>query len=164
MGRFLGRIHLIGKRQRFRHRGRIEIERLGHEPRDYLLAHDWIPPHLQTAYESLTADLLNEIHAAFDAGTGVAEVRLHGDCHRGNVLWTDTGPHFVDLDDCLMGPPVQDLWMLLSGLASRDERATRRTCSKATRSFATFDARELVLVESLRTLRMIHYSAWLARR
>ena len=115
MGRFLGRIHLVGRRQRFRHRGRIDIERLGQEPRDYLLAHDWIPPHLQTAYESLTADLLNEIRAAFDTAHGVAEVRLHGDCHRGNVLWTDAGPHFVDLDDCLMGPAIQDLWMLLSG-------------------------------------------------
>ena len=77
MGRFLGRIHLVGKRQRFRQRGRIEIERLGHEPREYLLEHDWIPPHLQTAYESLTADLLTEIHATFAAAQNVAEVRLH---------------------------------------------------------------------------------------
>jgi Ser/Thr protein kinase RdoA (MazF antagonist) len=163
MGRFLGRIHLVGKRQRFRQRGRIEIERLGQDPRDYLLASDWIPSHLQTAYESLTADLLNEIHAAFDTAQGVAEVRLHGDCHRGNVLWTDTGPHFVDLDDCLMGPAMQDLWMLLSG--SRREMSEQLThLLEGYSHFATFDARELVLVESLRTLRMIHYSAWLARR
>ena len=162
MGRFLGRIHLVGKRQRFRQRGRIEIERLGHEPREYLLEHDWIPPHLQTAYESLTADLLTEIHATFAAAQNVAEVRLHGDCHRGNVLWTDAGPHFVDLDDCLMGPPIQDLWMLLSG--SRAEMSEQLThLLEGYSHFATFDARELVLVESLRTLRMIHYSAWLAR-
>ncbi len=90
-------------------------------------------------------------------------MRLHGDCHRGNVLWTDAGPHFVDLDDCLMGPAVQDLWMLLSG--TRREMSEQLThLLEGYSHFATFDARELVLVESLRTLRMIHYSAWLARR
>jgi Ser/Thr protein kinase RdoA (MazF antagonist) len=163
MGRFLGRIHMIGRRQRFRHRGRIEIERLGQEPRDYLLEFDWIPPHLQTAYESLTEDLLTEIRATFDTAQGVAEVRLHGDCHRGNVLWTDAGPHFVDLDDCLMGPPMQDLWMLLSG--PRSEMSEQLThLLEGYSHFADFDARELILVESLRTLRMMHYSAWLARR
>ena len=163
MGRFLGRIHMVGRRQRFRHRGRIEIERLGHEPRDYLLEHDWIPPHLVNAYESLTADLLQEIHAAFDSVQGVAEVRLHGDCHRGNVLWTDAGPHFVDLDDCLMGPAIQDLWMLLSG-PRREMSEQLGHLLEGYSHFATLDTRELVLIESLRTLRMIHYSAWLARR
>jgi Ser/Thr protein kinase RdoA (MazF antagonist) len=163
MGRFLGRIHLTGRRQRFRQRGRIDIERLGQEPRDYLLARDWIPPHLQTAYESLTDDLLTEIRAAFDAAQGVGELRLHGDCHRGNVLWTDAGPHFVDLDDCLMGPAIQDLWMLLSG--TRNEMSEQLThLLEGYSHFATLDLRELVLIESLRTLRMIHYSAWLARR
>jgi Ser/Thr protein kinase RdoA (MazF antagonist) len=163
MGRFLGRIHMVGRRQRFRHRGRIDIERLGQEPRDYLLATDWIPPHLQTAYESLTEDLLTGIRAAFATAHGVAELRLHGDCHRGNVLWTDAGPHFVDLDDCLTGPAIQDLWMLLSG-TRREMSEQLAHLLEGYSHFSDFDARELILIESLRTLRMIHYSAWLARR
>lgn len=163
MGRFLGRIHMVGRRQRFQQRGRIDIDRLGEQSREYLLSEDWIPPHVESAYESLTADLLQAIRREFATARGVAELRLHGDCHRGNVLWTDTGPHFVDLDDCLMGPAVQDLWMLLSGgRAEMTEQLTHLL--EGYTHFATFDARELVLVESLRTLRMINYSAWLARR
>jgi Ser/Thr protein kinase RdoA (MazF antagonist) len=163
MGRFLGRIHMVGRRQRFQHRGRIDIDRLGEQSRQYLLSEDWIPPHVQAAYESLTADLLQAIRSDFETASGVMQLRLHGDCHRGNVLWTDAGPHFVDLDDCLMGPAVQDLWMLLSG--GRGEMAEQLThLLEGYTHFATFDQRELVLVESLRTLRMINYSAWLARR
>jgi Ser/Thr protein kinase RdoA (MazF antagonist) len=163
MGRFLGRIHLTGRRQRFRHRGRIDIDRLGDESREYLLEHDWIPPHLEAAYRSLTSDLLQGIRAAFDSAQGMVELRLHGDCHRGNVLWTDGGPHFVDLDDCLMGPAIQDLWMLLSG-TRREMGEQLAHLLEGYTQFADFDPRELALVESLRTLRMIHYSAWLARR
>jgi Ser/Thr protein kinase RdoA (MazF antagonist) len=163
MGRFLGRIHLVGRRQRFRHRGRIEIGRLGEESCEYLLANDWIPPHLEAAYRSLTSDLLQNIRAAFESAQGSAELRLHGDCHRGNILWTDAGPHFVDLDDCLMGPATQDLWMLLSG-TRREMGEQLAHLLEGYTHFADFDARELALVESLRTLRMIHYSAWLARR
>lgn len=163
MGRFLGRMHMVGRRQRFRHRERIDIQRLGGDSRDYLLDEGWIPPHLEEAYDSLTADLLEHIEAAFDEARGVAELRLHGDCHRGNILWTDTGPHFVDLDDCLTGPALQDLWMLLSGTrAEMSEQMTQLL--EGYTQFCTFDRRELVLTESLRTLRMIHYAAWLARR
>jgi Ser/Thr protein kinase RdoA (MazF antagonist) len=163
MGRFLGRIHLTGRRQRFRHRGRIDIDRLGEESCEYLLEHDWIPPHLEAAYRSLTSDLLQGIRAAFESAHGILELRLHGDCHRGNVLWTDGGPHFVDLDDCLMGPAIQDLWMLLSG-TTREMGEQLAHLLEGYTQFADFDPRELALVESLRTLRMIHYSAWLARR
>jgi Ser/Thr protein kinase RdoA (MazF antagonist) len=163
MGRFLGRIHLVGRRQRFRHRGRIEIGRLGEESCEYLLANGWIPPHLEAAWHSLTSDLLQNIRAAFDSAQGCAELRLHGDCHRGNILWTDAGPHFVDLDDCLMGPAIQDLWMLLSG-TRREMGEQLAHLLEGYTHFADFDARELALIESLRTLRMIHYSAWLARR
>src|SRR5687767_2700059 len=163
MGRFLGRIHMVGRRQRFRQRERIEIERLGERSREFLLNEGWIPEHLEAAYESLTSDLLDAIDVAFEAARGMTEIRLHGDCHRGNVLWTDEGPHFVDLDDCLTGPAMQDLWMLLSG--TRREMSEQLThVLEGYSHFSTFDARELVLVESLRTLRMIHYSAWLARR
>lgn len=163
MGRFLGRIHMIGRRQRFRHRGRMDIDLLGDDSRNFLLSNGWIPEHLEAAYDSLTADLIDRIHQAFDLAQGTAEIRLHGDCHRGNVLWTDAGPHFVDLDDCIMGPAMQDLWMLLSG--SRQEMGEQLAhLLEGYSHFADFDPRELALVESLRTLRMIHYSAWLARR
>jgi Ser/Thr protein kinase RdoA (MazF antagonist) len=163
MGRFLGRIHMVGRRQRFQHRGRIDIDALGADARDFLLREDWIPQHLVTAYESLTRDLLAHIRAAFELAQGYAQIRLHGDCHRGNVLWTDSGPHFVDLDDCAMGPAMQDVWMLLSGSRAEMSEQLSQLLEGYTQ-FADFDPRELALIESLRTLRMIHYSAWLARR
>jgi Ser/Thr protein kinase RdoA (MazF antagonist) len=163
MGRFLGRLHMVGRRQRFRHRDRISIERLGTDSRNYLLAEGWIPSHLESAYDTLTSDLLEQVQNAFETVQGAAQLRLHGDCHRGNVLWTDAGPHFVDLDDCVTGPAMQDLWMLLSG--SREEMSEQLAeLLEGYRHFSTFDQRELALIESLRTLRMIHYSAWLARR
>lgn len=163
MGRFLGRIHVIGRRQRFRHRERLDVERMGEESRLYLLDEGWIPAHLESAYESVTAHLMEQIRAAFESARGFAELRLHGDCHRGNVLWTDAGPHFVDLDDCIMGPAIQDIWMLLSG--SRSEMGEQLAqILEGYSQFSDFDPRELILIESLRTLRMINYSAWLARR
>lgn len=163
MGRFLGRMHMVGRRQRFRYRDRLRIERLGDDSRNYLLEHGWIPPHLESAYDSLTSDLLEQIRLAFDSARGAAEIRLHGDCHRGNVLWTDAGPHFVDLDDCLTGPAIQDLWMLIAGTrAEMSEQLTQLL--EGYTHFCSFDRREVVMIESLRTLRMIHYAAWLARR
>jgi Ser/Thr protein kinase RdoA (MazF antagonist) len=163
MGRFLGRIHMVGRRQPFRHRERIDVERLGQTSRDYLLEQQWIPEHLESAYASLTEDLLAQIRSAFDAASDVRYLRLHGDCHRGNILWTDAGPHFVDLDDCLTGPAIQDLWMLLAG--GRKEMGVQLgQILEGYSQFSDFDYRELILIESLRTLRMIHYSAWLARR
>jgi Ser/Thr protein kinase RdoA (MazF antagonist) len=163
MGRFLGRMHMVGRRQRFAHRGRISIEQLGDDSRNYLLESGWIPPHLESAYDSLTSDLLEQIQLTFDSVRGAAQIRLHGDCHRGNVLWTDAGPHFVDLDDCLMGPAIQDLWMLIAGnRAEMSEQLTQLL--EGYSNFCSFDRREVALIESLRTLRMIHYSAWLARR
>ncbi|HEY8540220.1 MAG TPA: serine/threonine protein kinase [Steroidobacteraceae bacterium] len=162
IGRFIGRIHMIGRRIPFRHRGRIDIEHFGEESRAYLLDKGWLPPHLEDAYASVTADLLDRVRAAF-AQARASQLRLHGDCHRGNVLWTDAGPHFVDLDDCVMGPAIQDLWMLLSG--SRTEMGEQLAqILEGYSQFSTFDVNELLLIESLRTLRMIHYAAWLARR
>jgi Ser/Thr protein kinase RdoA (MazF antagonist) len=162
MGRFLGRIHMVGRRSRFQHRERIDIERMGEDAREYLLDEGWLPQHLEEAYDSLTIDLLDRVRTAFEAA-GASRLRLHGDCHRGNVLWTDDGPHFVDLDDCATGPAIQDLWMLLSG--SRSEMSEQLAqILEGYSQFSTFDYSELVLIESLRTLRMIHYAAWLARR
>jgi Ser/Thr protein kinase RdoA (MazF antagonist) len=163
MGRFLGRIHLVGRRQRFRHRESISIERQGYQSRELLLEQDWIPAHLIDAYESLTDDLLERVQEAFEVAGAAVQLRLHGDCHRGNILWTDGGPHFVDLDDCASGPALQDLWMLLSG--ERHEMSEQLAqLLEGYSQFAVFDTGELVLLESLRTLRMIHYAAWLARR
>lgn len=167
MGRFIGRIHAIGALQPFSARPALDIRSFGEEPRDYLIAHDFIPADLSAAWRSVVAQALDGVRRCFDRAGAVRTLRLHGDCHAGNVLWTDSGttsgPHFVDFDDSRMGPAMQDLWMLLSG-----ERAdmTRQLADLLAgyESFHDFDARELHLVEALRTLRLIHYSAWLARR
>ena len=163
MGRFLGRIHAVGAAYEFEHRPELTIERLGHDPVDELLTSDWIPSHLVESYESIATDLLAVIEQRFAEVGSYAEIRIHGDCHPGNVLWTDSGPHFVDLDDCMNGPAVQDLWLFLSG--STDEMAAQLSdLLEGYSQFMSFDARELHLIESLRTLRMLHYAAWIARR
>ena len=163
IGRFIGRIHAVGAIARFSVRPALDIESFGDEPRRWLLESNLIAPDLLDAWRAVADLALQGIRDCFERMGSFQAIRLHGDCHSGNVLWTDAGPHFVDLDDCLMGPPVQDLWMLLSG--SRREMSEQFThLLEGYSHFASFDARELVLVESLRTLRMIHYSAWLARR
>lgn len=163
MGRFIARIHNVGRINLFRHRQQIEIERMGEEPAAWLQQQGFIPSHLEEAYRTLVADLLGEIRAAFERCGSYTSIRLHGDCHRSNVLWTDDGPHFVDLDDCCNGPAIQDLWMLLSG----DRREmSEQLCDllEGYEEFATLDLGELNLIEALRSLRMMHYAAWLARR
>lgn len=163
MGRFLGRIHMVGRRAPFEHRPELTIERFGDLPREFLLEEGWIPAHLRDAYESVTADLLNEVDRWVQQAGDVRSSRLHGDCHPGNVLWTPSGPHFVDLDDCLTGPAIQDLWMLLSG-SRREMEEQLSHILEGYAQFADFDHRELMLLESLRSLRMMHYAGWLAAR
>jgi len=163
MGRFLGRIHAIGALRPFHERPALDIASFGEEPRDYLLAHNFIPDDLSEAYRSVMAQALDGVRRCFDRAGKVATLRLHGDCHAGNVLWTDAGPHFVDFDDSRMGPAVQDLWMLLSGERSDMTRQLADVLA-GYEDFYEFDSRELHLVEALRTLRLIHYAAWLARR
>jgi Ser/Thr protein kinase RdoA (MazF antagonist) len=167
MGRFLGRIHAVGALAPFRERPRIDSETFGVMPRDWLLAHDFIPADLIEAWRSITALALTAVRRCYDRAGAVKELRLHGDCHAGNVLWIERGeergPHFVDFDDARMGPAVQDLWMLLAG----DRADMTRQLGDVLRGyedFFEFDPRELHLVEALRTLRLIHYSAWLAQR
>jgi Ser/Thr protein kinase RdoA (MazF antagonist) len=163
MGRFLGRIHAIGAVAPFAARPSLSVERLGRAPVGELLESDWIPAHLIASYEAITEDLLDVIERRFGEAGALGELRIHGDCHPGNVLWTDQGPHFVDLDDCMNGPAVQDLWLFLSG--SRDEMTIQLgDLLDGYEQFMPFDARALHLIESLRTLRMLHYAAWLARR
>jgi Ser/Thr protein kinase RdoA (MazF antagonist) len=163
MGRFLGRIHAVGAVRDFTARPTLTVERLGTEPVAELLASDWIPPHLLESYASITEDLLGAVARRFAEAGRVGLQRIHGDCHPGNVLWTDAGPHFVDLDDCMTGPAVQDLWLFLSG--SADEMSAQLGDLLAGyEQFKTFDYAELGVVEALRALRIIHYTAWIARR
>jgi Ser/Thr protein kinase RdoA (MazF antagonist) len=173
LGRFLGRIHAVGARRPFVARPALDIASFGDEPRAWLLEHGRIPPDLEPAWRAAADQALDAVRACFARTGDVRHIRLHGDCHAGNVLWTEVeerergvrtgGPHFVDLDDARMGPAIQDLWMLLSG----DRAAMTRQLSDVLagyEDFADFDRRELNLVEALRTLRLLHYSAWIARR
>ncbi len=163
MGRFIGRIHAVGAIRPFAVRPVMDIESFGVEPGDYLLSHGFIPGDLAEVYRGVLQQALDGVRRCFDRAGEVAMLRLHGDCHPGNVLWTDDGPHFVDFDDSRMGPAVQDLWMLLSG--ERDEM-TRQLADVLAgyEDFYDFNPRELHLIEALRTLRLIHYAAWIARR
>jgi Ser/Thr protein kinase RdoA (MazF antagonist) len=163
IGRFLGRIHCLGAARPFAHRPTLDIQSYGIEPRDTLLAGGWLPNDLLPAYESVVAQALEAVEACFERAGDVASIRLHGDCHRGNLLCTDAGVHFVDFDDARMGPAVQDLWMLLSGDRAEQTRQLSDLLA-GYEDFRDFDPRELHLVEGLRTLRQIHYAAWLARR
>ncbi|WP_123300612.1 serine/threonine protein kinase [Comamonas sp. BIGb0124] len=167
IGRLMARLHNVGARQPFRHRPALDAAQFAREPRDWLLQHDIIPPDASHAWRSAfeTALPLIERHAVLGPRPpATGRLRLHGDCHPGNILWTpDQGPHFVDLDDARMGCAVQDLWMLVSG----DRRQRTQQWSALLDGYETlrdFDRRELALIEPLRTLRLIHYSAWLARR
>jgi Ser/Thr protein kinase RdoA (MazF antagonist) len=163
IGRYLGRIHALGAAEPFRHRPRLDVASFGEEPRAFLLAGGWIPSDLEPAYRSVVDQALDGVRRCFERAGEVRSLRLHGDCHPGNILWTDAGPHFVDFDDCRTGPAVQDLWMLLYG--EREEMTAQLTHLLAGyEDFRALDPRELHLVEALRTLRLIHYSAWLARR
>ena len=163
MGRFVGRIHAIGAIAHFEHRQTISIERMGEEASEYVLESRWVPEHLVDSYRSITSQLLVAVAQAFARAGEVRQLRIHGDCHPGNVLWTDDGPHFVDLDDCVTGPAVQDLWLFLSG--ERQARTLQlKDLLEGYGQFYDFDYRELHLVEALRTLRMINYTAWIASR
>jgi Ser/Thr protein kinase RdoA (MazF antagonist) len=163
MGRFIGRIHAVGALAPFAHRPALDVATFGEAARDYLLAHGFIPPDLYAAYTSVLAQALEGVRQAFARAGRVRSIRLHGDCHAGNVLWTEAGPHFVDFDDSRMGPAVQDLWLLLSG---DRESMTRQLADVLTgyEDFAELDPRELHLIEALRTLRLVHYAGWIARR
>lgn len=163
LGRFIARIHAIGALRPFKDRPRLDTESFGRAPTRYVLEHDFVPPELRATYESVVSDGLARVERAYERAGTLRLIRLHGDCHSGNILWTDDGPHFVDLDDARMGPAVQDLWMWLSG-----DRASMQMQLAAVlegyREFFDFDVRELWLLEALRTLRLIHYSGWLAER
>ena len=172
IGRFLGRIHAVGAVANFEHRPDLDPDTFGTEPRNWLLDHGHIPEDLRESWTSIADLALDAVEAAWESAGDFEAIRLHGDCHPGNILYTDpndgaasgsVGPHFVDLDDARMGPPVQDLWMLLSGDRASQTKQLKDVLA-GYEQFRPVDRRELALVEALRTLRLLHYSAWIARR
>jgi len=163
IGRFIGRIHAVGAARPFAERPALDAQSFGREPRDWLLGHGFVPPDLLQAWTSAADLALQGVARCYGRAGAVRALRLHGDCHAGNVLWTDQGPHFVDFDDARSGPAVQDLWMLLSGGRADMTRQLGEVLA-GYEQFREFDPRELHLVEALRTLRLVHYSAWIARR
>jgi Ser/Thr protein kinase RdoA (MazF antagonist) len=191
IGRFLARIHGVGAEQPFAVRPALDLPSFGIDPREWLLSHDKLPLDVQSAWAKVSQDAIELIAGSAysiwaggqkglknnatdkddDGAAAVRLIRLHGDCHPGNILWTPLaspaatgpGPHFVDLDDARSGPAVQDLWMLLSGDRQQQTRQLGALVD-GYEQFRPFDRRELALIEPLRTLRLIHYSAWLARR
>ena len=175
IGRFLARIHSVGAARPFQVRPALDAANFAHEPRDWLMEHAAVAPEVRTAWAAALEEALAliEAHPVLKPGAplqedGIRRIRLHGDCHPGNILWTpegqhDAGPHFVDLDDARTGPAVQDLWMLLSG-DRRQQTQQLGALVDGYEQFRPFDRRELALIEPLRTLRLIHYSAWVARR
>ncbi len=161
-GQLLGRMHAIGASRPFAHREALTVDNFGHQSLATLLEGNFVPRSLLPAYESVARDLLARLDALF-ARIDYTAIRLHGDCHPGNLLYRDERFHVVDLDDCRMGPAVQDLWMLLAG--ERHERLQQLAeLIDGYQEFHDFAPRELALIEGLRSLRLMHYSAWLARR
>ena len=159
----MARIHLAGESKRFEHRPSLDIDTFGHASVDFLLDAGFIPAELVDVYESIVDLLFDGIDDSFERAGSIGEIRLHGDFHPGNVLVSDEQLHIVDLDDCRTGPAVQDLWMFLSGDRSEQTPQLENLLDGYT-EFRDFDARELHVIEALRSLRIIHYAAWIARR
>ena len=163
LGRFVARIHLVGETRDFEHRPDVDIQSYGFDSRDFLLDEGFIPDEMADVYEGIAQQVLDGVVACGDRCGNVRELRLHADFHPGNVLVAYDQFHIVDLDDARGGPAVQDLWMFLSG--ERNEQTPQLAALlEGYQEFRHFDARELHLVEALRSLRIMHYAAWLARR
>ncbi len=162
LGRFIGRLHITGHDFRFEHRRRLTTT-AARDNVDFLLTAGFVPPDLEASYRAVTAMIVDELERTpVDAGD-YAQISLHGDCHSGNVLWRDERPHFVDFDDAVTGPAIQDLWMLLSGDVPARQRQLVEIL-EGYETFRAFDLRELRLIEPLRAMRVLHFNAWIARR
>jgi Ser/Thr protein kinase RdoA (MazF antagonist) len=163
MGRFIGRLHAVGASKSFQHRPELNIQTHGYDAYHYLIKNNFIPSELKDQYCVTVESLLKKIEECYQRAGNIKHIRLHGDIHAGNVLWNDEGPHIVDLDDCVMGPAIQDIWMLLSG----DKQQMNLQASyilDGYSEFHDFNYHELQLIEPLRALRMLQYSAWLGCR
>lgn len=163
MGRFIGRLHAVSACRPFQHRLQLNVQTYGYNSYQFLLEHDFIPDEIKQNYCQTVDTLLQKIEQRFLQVGPVSSIRLHGDIHAGNVLWNDAGPHIVDLDDCLMGPAIQDIWMLLSG-SDLQIKAQLELILQGYQEFHEFNPREIGLIEALRSLRLLYYSAWIARR
>ncbi|PWG69078.1 serine/threonine protein kinase [Enterobacter mori] len=160
VARYLGRIHQTGRKKPFIARPTIGIQEYLIEPRQVFETSTLISGGLKDKFLSATDKLIEAVKACWRDDT--ATLRLHGDCHAGNILWRD-GPLFVDLDDARMGPAVQDLWMLLNG-DKAEQRMQLETIIEAYEEFSPFNSDEIALIEPLRAMRFVYYLAWLIRR
>jgi Ser/Thr protein kinase RdoA (MazF antagonist) len=168
IGRFLARIHTVGAARPFTSRPALNLQSFAYASRDVLVAGNYLPLDMESRWHKAFDEAIKTAEGVFKSVGEVKQLRLHGDCHPGNILWTPeglpgAGPHFVDLDDARSGPAVQDLWMLLSGEREQCQRQLGALVD-GYEEFGEFDRRELALIEPLRTLRLVHYSAWLAQR
>jgi Ser/Thr protein kinase RdoA (MazF antagonist) len=163
LGRTLARMHAIGARGRFEHRPALDLERFGVRARATVRASGFLPDALIEQYARVSDQVIGRVRQCFENFGNLPLVRIHGDCHAGNILWRETGPLFVDLDDCMSGPRIQDLWMFLAGDAA-SQQASWAALMEGYEQFGEFDFAELTLVEALRSLRILHYAAWIASR
>lgn len=163
LGRTLARMHAVGTRGRFAHRPALTLARLGEQARAQVLAAGFVPDALTEQYARVSEQVIGRVRQCFDNFGPLPQLRIHGDCHAGNILWRENGPLFVDLDDCMSGPRIQDLWMFLAGDAA-SQQASWAALMEGYEMFGEFDYAELTLVEALRSLRILHHAAWIANR
>ena len=163
LGRMVARIHSVGRLDDFEHRPAASLRDFAEAPMRYVLNNDFVPDDLREAYESTALDVIERVRNRWVDAGHTRQIRVHGDCHAGNILWTDSGAHIVDLDDARMGPAVQDIWMWLSGEREAQQRQLAVVIA-GYREFLDFNRDELALIEPLRTLRIMHYAGWLAQR
>ncbi len=162
LGIFIGRIHAAGRSFPFEHRVRLSFDD-AQQNAELLRREGFVPAELEISHRAVCEEILTHIERRRPDSKDYAQISLHGDCHPGNVLWRDDRPHFVDFDDAITGPAIQDLWMLLSGDQASQQRQLLEII-EGYEMFAEFDPRELDLVEPLRAMRLLHFNAWLARR
>ncbi len=163
LGRTLARIHAIGRRTPFRHRPSLTLDRLGVQARATVQRSGFVPDAIEEQYARVSEQVIGRVRQCFENFGSMPNLRIHGDCHAGNILWRESGPLFVDLDDCMSGPRIQDLWMFLSGDAASQQSAWAAVM-EGYELFGEFDYAELTLVEALRSLRILHHAAWIASR
>ncbi len=163
MGRFIGRIHAVSSQAHFKHRPSFNTDELLLQARESILQSNYVPRGLLTAFTVILDQVITLAVDQYLPAKSMTQIRLHGDCHAGNILWRDEGPHFVDLDDCRTGPAIQDLWMMLSG-DRKQQLLQLDTLLMGYDEFFTFETEQLILIESLRTMRLVNYMAWLCKR